>query len=865
MRTKIFKGRFAKVIVFMIIANFIFAGNVFASDSLRATAAKDARDGGTQKDIARDLKVATDGGDVDSLLSKYKESSRPDVLVSIISQLAGFKVDDARIEQFLQGRANDSHIPSMIREAAKQALLLRLQRQFAQRDGGNIIVSLPNKQEILEELRNPQAGTIFYAVISDSSSDTDTVIAAIAKAYWENVVGLQSKNIIAFPVIQGELNDETRFVLEEAEINAADLLFLAEDEVEDLLVGLEKKNAILHIALTDHSAIHAKKENLALLEGKLEQVIDHHPVNIKIEPGKIVYAKVGSTNTLIFERFRDAKIEIPKNLALLMLSAILSDTKNLKVNVTDRDTEAAKKLKEILNYSDADVKNLFIKQTYILNTIDEKKSFTEPFKKIISSDRLRYSKIGEVEKYSFAVCPLNYDEKSLFEKLWPKILEYIQTDMQKRNLDVALFNLTHLTEEADINSEELYIIGSEDKIVEYKPALRIFEQDKLEKVEELTTGISVYRLEHKKRFARKETVAKITDYFSYIQAEDTIYSVSGGRAIDNLVEKVLEKAREILKRLNLEISATKLSDYKIQVIWRFAGITIRKNFTFRESPNDVGTIVTQLNQIIIPILKENNLDLRKEADYNRAIELTEAAMSKELSKTTLNLVKETLLPTMRTELSNSKRIQRIEEEPRVFIVPPNVFKKGGLRNILRKVAELREVVNIKIVVYGDGSRSPELDALLGIGLENIITAKSQDELFKELVNRNIEPAKVIALITPEDKDTDDNARLKEAGIRQIVVSDIAIPAAAKAVNELYYEVWGDIGAGSAFAGFLDDMVKIEVISPIGKDMRREIAGQIGTSAIFTFPKEFEPNQKVIETIEEVRNKEAFKKIVEEFI
>lgn len=48
MKTKLFKRRlFSKVIVFMIIANFIFMGNVFASDSLRATAAKEARDGGT--------------------------------------------------------------------------------------------------------------------------------------------------------------------------------------------------------------------------------------------------------------------------------------------------------------------------------------------------------------------------------------------------------------------------------------------------------------------------------------------------------------------------------------------------------------------------------------------------------------------------------------------------------------------------------------------------------------------------------------------------------------------------------------------------------------------------------------------------
>ncbi len=53
----------SKVIAGVVIANLIFTGNVFAVNSLRATAAKDARDGGTRKDIARDLKIVTDGGE----------------------------------------------------------------------------------------------------------------------------------------------------------------------------------------------------------------------------------------------------------------------------------------------------------------------------------------------------------------------------------------------------------------------------------------------------------------------------------------------------------------------------------------------------------------------------------------------------------------------------------------------------------------------------------------------------------------------------------------------------------------------------------------------------------------------------------
>ena len=345
-------------------------------------------------------------------------------------------------------------------------------------------------------------------------------------------------------------------------------------------------------------------------------------------------------------------------------------------------------------------------------------------------------------------------------------------------------------------------------------------------------------------------LAKIPGYLQYTQAEDTVYSVSGGGALDNLVKGISEKAREILKTPKLKISLEEKSDSVAQITWKFSGITARKNFNF--------TNIEELNKLIA-IFQENNLDLKKKADYDKAIELTAAALEKiTISKPTFDFVKYTLLPKIATELSNSKKIQRIEEEPRVFLVTPNVFKGGGIRNALRKAAELNGVVNIKVAFYGD--KTPELNDILEIEKENIVTAKNLDGLLKELENRNIGPGNTIALITPEDKD--DSAKLKEAGIRQIVVPEITTLAVAKGIKELFSDF------DFVRQGFNEFMSRIliedKVIDPINRDAHAEIIEGL-KEGVFVFPEQVKLNPEVAKVIKEAIDTEVYKKFVEKFI
>ncbi len=416
------------------------------------------------------------------------------------------------------------------------------------------VALLPNKQKILGKLRNPNPPGTYEVVISDSSSDTDTVVSAIAEAYRiKNVaMGFSAPNV--FPVIQGKLNDETLFILKEAGINPADLIFIAEDNVEDLLTTLAKKTDYFNITLTDHSNLIGKKENLPILNERVIRVIDHHPISDKIKPAEAIYEKVGSTNTLIFERFLKYEVPIPKNVALLMFSAILSDTKNLVVNATERDKKAVEELKNILGYSEQSQKDLFIRQTHALNTIEVQ----NPLEKIFNPDNLRYFPNAQKPEYSFTTFRLDHNEKTLFNELWPAIVNYIQTDIRNRNLDVAFFNLTHLNEQGGLNEaipEELYVIGTKDNVFKYMKATGIPYQDKIEELSIKFEDIGVYKLEHKGKAPRKKIVEKITGYFNakfnFNIAETKFYTAFAGAEYDNFMEAI----KDIKEGIGLAIGA----------------------------------------------------------------------------------------------------------------------------------------------------------------------------------------------------------------------------------------------------------------------------------------------------------------------
>ena len=125
---------------------------------------------------------------------------------------------------------------------------------------------------------------------------------------------------------------------------------------------LNKKNECLGLIRVTDSGKFEKKKVILVDHNNLEQsvsgideaniieIIDHHnlgaigtsiPINVRCMP-------VGCTCTILYHLYQEKKVPIPKNIAGIMLSAILSDTLILKSpTTTDSDRIAAKELAKI--------------------------------------------------------------------------------------------------------------------------------------------------------------------------------------------------------------------------------------------------------------------------------------------------------------------------------------------------------------------------------------------------------------------------------------------------------------------------------------------------------------------------------------
>lgn len=102
------------------------------------------------------------------------------------------------------------------------------------------------------------------------------------------------------------------------------------------------------VILVDHNEVKQSADGLD--EAEVIEVVDHHnigsidtlmPISFRTQP-------VGCTNTILYKLFKEYNVEIPKHIAGLMVSGIVSDTLLLKSpTTTDLDKEALEELSKI--------------------------------------------------------------------------------------------------------------------------------------------------------------------------------------------------------------------------------------------------------------------------------------------------------------------------------------------------------------------------------------------------------------------------------------------------------------------------------------------------------------------------------------
>lgn len=180
-------------------------------------------------------------------------------------------------------------------------------------------------------------------VFGHQNPDTDAITAAMAFSYYENQLGANSE-----PVALGEPNEETQYALKTFNMKAPRVVKTVSNETDKVM-------------LVDHNEPQQSAPDVNKVT--VTHVVDHHRIaNFNTaQPLWYTARPYGCCSTIIFELCQEKNIDIPKDLAGMMMSAIISDTLLLKSPTTTfHDEEAVKALAKIagVDYEDYGLKML---------------------------------------------------------------------------------------------------------------------------------------------------------------------------------------------------------------------------------------------------------------------------------------------------------------------------------------------------------------------------------------------------------------------------------------------------------------------------------------------------------------------------
>ncbi len=116
------------------------------------------------------------------------------------------------------------------------------------------------------------------------------------------------------------------------------------------------------VILVDHNE--ASQSVLGLDEAEILEIVDHHKIGdlTTKQPINFRNMTVGSTCTIIYSLFRENHIQIPLDIAGLMISGILSDTLALtSPTTTDQDKHVVNELEKIIGFNYVEYANKMFK------------------------------------------------------------------------------------------------------------------------------------------------------------------------------------------------------------------------------------------------------------------------------------------------------------------------------------------------------------------------------------------------------------------------------------------------------------------------------------------------------------------------
>ena len=357
----------------------------------------------------------------------------------------------------------EDKIEGQISIAASRSTNILNQIKFKRDD----ILIVGGRHSVIEYAVNSNLGTII--IVGDNEIKDEHI--EIAKKNKINVIksSLNSvktyKKVILSDSIKSLVSEKTFYKFNE-QCNFDDFIKEANKLGHNNYPVVDKENNCLGlIRVTDTGLKNPKKVILVdhnessqsvegLNEASIIEVVDHHRIGdlSTSDPINFRNMSVGSTNTIVYQMYKESHVAIPYQIAGMMLSGILSDTLALTSSTTTKkDKETVLKLCELMdiNY-----------KTYYEEMLKAGTSVEGLTKEEILTQDLKYYQSGD-KKYAVAqTITLDIDTIMNDMNEYLKLMEY-----RKKNNDLETF-IFAITDVIKNGSYILYTNGSEDMLTE---------------------------------------------------------------------------------------------------------------------------------------------------------------------------------------------------------------------------------------------------------------------------------------------------------------------------------------------------------------------------------------------------------------
>ena len=270
-------------------------------------------------------------------------------------------------------------------------------------------------------------------IFGHKNPDTDTICSSMVKEILNTKNGKNNSKAVRL----GPVNKETQFVLDYLGIEAPELI--------------EKVKEGQKVIMVDHNEFSQSVDGIE--NAQIIGVVDHHKIgNFQTsEPLYFTCRPYGCTSTILYLDFLEKGIEIEKTEAILMLSAIISDTLLKKSPTTTK--KDIKALDELAKIAGIDI------ETYGLDLLKAGTDLGDlSEKQLINLDAKELVKNGT----KFIIAQINAIDINEILKRKDAIEIEIEKEIKVKELQFFVLAITDILN----SNSEVIVLGEKSSIVE---------------------------------------------------------------------------------------------------------------------------------------------------------------------------------------------------------------------------------------------------------------------------------------------------------------------------------------------------------------------------------------------------------------